>query len=82
LAATARQANTDRGVAARSRTTPPSSNELLAVAEHHWPNPGWYPSPPGRATLGVGCARWAWTHRPRRQAVGLVQQERQPSSGW
>jgi hypothetical protein len=26
----------------------------------------------------VGCARWAWTHRPRRQADGLVEQERQP----
>jgi hypothetical protein len=26
----------------------------------------------------VGCARWAWTHRPRRQAVGLVEQELQP----
>ena len=26
----------------------------------------------------VGCARWAWTHRPRRQAVGLVHQERRP----
>jgi len=25
----------------------------------------------------VGCARWAWTHRPRRQAVGLVEKERQ-----
>jgi hypothetical protein len=31
------QANPDRGVATRSRTMRPSSNELLAVAGQYWP---------------------------------------------
>ena len=52
------------------------SNELLAVAEHHWPNPAAHPAPGGPARLGL--ARWACTDRPHRQAVGLVQQECQP----
>jgi hypothetical protein len=26
----------------------------------------------------VGYARWTWTHRPHRQAVGLIEQQRQP----
>jgi hypothetical protein len=32
----------------------PSSNELLAVAEHHWPNPAAHPRPAGRQGWGVG----------------------------
>jgi hypothetical protein len=53
-------------------------NELLTVAEHHWPIPAAHPAPGGPARPGGGCARWAAIHRPRRQAVGLVQQECQP----
>ncbi len=39
------------------------------------PTPAAHPSPAGRATLGGRLRPLAWT-RPRRQAVGLVQQER------
>jgi hypothetical protein len=31
----------------------PASNELLAVAEHHWPNPAAHPRPAGRQGWGV-----------------------------
>jgi hypothetical protein len=55
-----------------------SSNELLAVAERGWPQPRLRTRArqAGKRWL-VGCARWTWTHRPRRQAVGLIQQKRQ-----
>ena len=52
----------------RSDAAFPATNELLAVAEHHWPQPGWYPRPPGRATLGGRLRPLAWARRPRRQA--------------
>ena len=41
------------------------------------PNPGG-PEPGGPGNAGGSAAPLAWTHRPRRQAVGLVEQERQP----
>jgi hypothetical protein len=79
LAAAGRQANTDRGVAARSRTTRPFQQRTARRGRAGMaPTPAACPSPPGWATLGGWGARWAWTQRPRRQAVGLVQQERQP----
>ena len=59
--------------------TRPSNNQLLAVAERHWPKPRLRTR--ARQTgqrWATGGARWAWTHRPRRQAVGLIKQERQP----
>ena len=49
-----RQANTDRGVAMRRRTTRPFSSELVAVAERHWLNPAAHPAHGGPARLGVG----------------------------
>jgi hypothetical protein len=59
-----------------------SSNQLLAVATRGWPHPGCAPRArrAGQRWL-VGCARWTWTPRPRRQAVGLVQQERPAVTG-
>jgi hypothetical protein len=73
-----RRRQTDTTAALRRDAEParPSSNELLAVAEHHWPNPAAHPHPAGRQGWGVGPP--AWTDRPHRQAVGLVQQERRP----
>ena len=61
---------------------------LLGEAERHglpatncsrWPsttgpNPGWYPSPAGRATLAGRLRPLGVDHRPRRQA--LDEQER------
>jgi hypothetical protein len=78
--AAARQADTQTTIAIihEAERRGLSSNELLAVAEQGWPpTPAAYPSPAGGQRWVVGCARWGWTHRPRRQAVGLVQQERQ-----
>jgi hypothetical protein len=63
---------------------------LLGEAERHglpatncsrWPsttgpNPGWYPSPGGRATLAGRLRRWAWTTGPTATPPGLIQQER------
>ncbi len=52
---------------------------LLAVAARHWPPPR-LPvrvSRAGRRWAAAG-ARWAWARRPRRRAVALVEQERQP----
>jgi len=71
--AAARQANTDRGVAARSRTTRPfqqrtARGDRAALA----PTPAGTRSRRAGQRWVVGGARWAWTHRPRRQAVGLV----------
>jgi hypothetical protein len=73
VAAAARQANTDRGVAARSRTTRPfqqrtARGDRAALA----PTPAGTRSRRAGQRWVVGGARWAWTHRPRRQAVGLV----------
>jgi hypothetical protein len=51
LAVAASQANTDRGVAALSRTTRPFQQRLLAVAEHHCPT-RLVPKPGGPAGLG------------------------------
>jgi hypothetical protein len=81
VAAAARQADTETTIAlvreAERRGLP--SAELVAVAEQHWPRP---PLRTRARRAGqrwaTGGARWAWTHRPRRQAVGPVQQERQP----
>jgi hypothetical protein len=52
---------------------------LLAVAARHWPPPRLHVRV-GRAgqRWAVGCARAAWARRPRRQAVALVERERQP----
>ncbi len=52
---------------------------LLAVAARHWPPP----SLPVRAARAgrrwtANGARWVWARRPRRQAVALVEKERQP----
>jgi hypothetical protein len=46
---------------------------LLAVAARHWPKPR-LRTRTWRAgqRWAVGSARWAWTHRPRRQAVVLA----------
>jgi len=55
-----------------------SSSELLAVAEHHWPQPRLVPEPAGPGNAGGRLRPLAWTHRPRRQAVGLVEKKRQP----
>src|SRR6266511_4313619 len=52
---------------------------LLAVAARHWPPPR-LPvrvSRAGRRWAAAG-ARWAWARRPRRRAVALAEQERQP----
>jgi hypothetical protein len=56
-----------------------SNNELLAVAARGWPQPRLRTRArqAGQRWL-VGGAHWSWTHRTRRQAVGLVEQERQP----
>jgi len=40
------------------------------------PNPGWYPSPAGRATLAGRLRPLGLDRRTHRQAVGLIQQER------
>jgi hypothetical protein len=53
-------------IAARAERRGLSSDQLLAVAERHWPHPGWYPCPAGRATLAH-----------MRCPLGLVEQERQ-----
>jgi hypothetical protein len=53
------QPNHAPDIAARGRTARPSSNELLAVAEHHWPNPGWYLSPAVPEPGGPGEAGWS-----------------------
>jgi hypothetical protein len=56
------------------------AGELLAVAERLWPRPRLRTRArhAGRR-WAVGCARWAWRHRPRRRAAGSVaQQEGQP----
>jgi hypothetical protein len=72
VAAAARQADTETTIAlvreAERRGLP--SAELVAVAEQHWPRP---PLRTRARRAGqrwaTGGARWAWTHRPRRQAV-------------
>ena len=68
----------DRGVAPRPDGVA-FQQELFAVAEHHWPQPRLHTrARRAEQRWVVGCARWVWTHRPRRQAVGLVQQLRRP----
>jgi hypothetical protein len=50
-----------------------NGGELLAVAERHWPRPPLRTR--ARHAAGrwaVGGARWAWTHRPHRQAGALL----------
>ena len=61
--------------APRGRTTRPSSNELLAVAEPHWPQPrlrtraqragnaGWSAAPTGRGLTGHAARPSAWSTR-------------------
>jgi hypothetical protein len=51
--------------------------ELLAVAERHWPRL----RTGARHAAGrwaVGGARWAWTHRPHRQAGALLHRGSRP----
>jgi hypothetical protein len=78
--AAARQANTQTTIAIihEAERRGLSSNELLAVAEQGWPQPRLrIRARPGGQRWLVGCVRWVWTHRPRRRAVCLVQQQRQ-----
>jgi hypothetical protein len=46
---------------------------LLAVAAHHWPPPrlAVRAARAGRR-WAAGCARWAWTRRPRRRPAGVL----------
>jgi hypothetical protein len=80
-AAAARQADTETTAALvhEAERRGLSSAELVAIAEHHWPKPRLRTrARQAGNSKATGGAHWAWTHRPRRQAVGLVQQERQP----
>jgi hypothetical protein len=86
LAAADRQANTDRGVAGRSRTTRPSSNELLAVAAWGWPQPRlrtrarqagqrWVvgvPAGPGRTAHAAKPSAWSSRSASRDRAGGAA----------
>jgi hypothetical protein len=52
---------------------------LLAVATRHWPQPRRRTrARQASQRWAVGCARWAWAHRPRRRPRVLVEQERRP----
>jgi hypothetical protein len=52
---------------------------LLAVAARHWPQPRLRTrARQASQRWAVGCARWAWTHRPRRQARVLAERESRP----
>jgi hypothetical protein len=65
------QANTDRGVAARSRTTQPVRQRTACGGRAPLaPTPAGTRARRAGQRWVVGCARWAWTHRPRRQAGG------------
>ena len=81
VAAAARQTDTQTTISIKHEAERRglSSKELFAVAEHHWPQPRLHTrARRAEQRWVVGCARWVWTHRPRRQAVGLVQQLRRP----
>jgi hypothetical protein len=52
---------------------------LLAVAARHWPQPRLRTrARQASQRWAVGCARWAWTHRPHRQARVLAERESRP----
>jgi hypothetical protein len=52
---------------------------LLAVAARHWPQPRLRTrARQASQRWAVGCARWAWTHRPHRQDRVLAERESRP----
>jgi hypothetical protein len=82
VAAAARDGDQDATIALlrEGRRHGVDATVLLAVAARHWPKPRLRTR--ARQTSqrwAIGCAHWAWTHRPRRRAAVVVaERERRP----
>jgi len=81
VAAAARDGDRDATVALlrEGRRCGLDATVLLAVAARHWPQPRLRTrARQASQRWAVGCARWAWAHRPHRQAVVVAEREGQP----